>query len=293
MEIYNSVIKKVPNGYGKSAYVVDVDTVLGLNVGDTFTAKIYREKFLLNGNPTYNECNSDSEGGFDIIDVNCIITKIDSKNNKISISTDYESNLYKCSIKEDRVFTLEIDGESKDILYGTYTIDDNSEYDCLSDDSDLIINIEDEDSVIGDLSGETFNGRSLEGYGLIMNGNCYLDNAEITNSKYIGGTIENAELKNCKIEEEINEFEEISLSSGDHEIEIKRSVTNYVISGVEYAAGTDETEEILSTNILLPEGLNGYTINIYSLNNIRCNNLDIYAQTYNTYICMPISGQLT
>jgi hypothetical protein len=78
-----------------------------------------------------------------------------------------------------------------------------------------------------------------------------------------------------------NRFIYLEIDEDNKEIEINTSITNYVIESFDGA------------NIILPETrINGCIVNIYTLNNMRCNSIDIPANSYNTFIRMPIREQL-
>lgn len=270
-DIYNNVIdssNSLLSEYNKAVYVLTLSSTNGLNIGDEVNIKIRRYKYLdSSGNKTYNECNASNDDGFDIIEANGIITMI--YEDRISIATNYESNIYKCSVTADD--TIEINKNS--ISYKKISIPEDSEYSCLSDE-EVTVDIS-SDNIIGDLSGVTFNGSELSGYGLVMNDNCYINNAIIMNSKLINTSSDSS------YDLSSNRFIYLEIDEDNKEIEINTSITNYVIESFDGA------------NIILPEiRINGCIVNIYTLNNIRCNSIDIPANSYNTFIRMPIREQL-
>lgn len=242
-----------------------------MNIGDEVNIKIRRYKYLdSNGNTIYNECDSSADDGFDIIEASGIITMI--YEDRISIATNYESNIYKCSVTADD--TIEINKSS--ISYKKISIPEDSEYSCLSDE-EVTVDIS-SDNIIGDLSGVTFNGDELSGYGLVMNDNCYINNAIIMNSKLINTS---SSTTGNSYDLSSNRFIYLEIDEDNKEIEINTSITNYVIESFDGA------------NVALPETrINGCIVNIYTLNNIRCNSIDIPANSYNTFIRMPIREQL-
>lgn len=188
--------------YHKASYILTVDSTSGVNVYDKFKAYITKERYIDSvGNYTYNSCNGTYYDN-QLIEVNCIVTKV--SNNKISITTDYESKIYKYQELNKRNIDFcdsEVTIEESSLPYSES--DNYNEYICLGDeymfDIDLSIG-----NIIGLLNGQTVNGEELSGYGLLLRDNGYFLNSKIYTSRINDSNIEestiiDSTIKKCDI----------------------------------------------------------------------------------------------
>lgn len=290
-DIGNNVVNINNLPYKKASYILNVDSTDHLNIYDEFKIKI-TEYFRtdINNNIDSSCYNENTYLDSKDVEVNCIITKIDRLNNKISITTDYESYIYNSSILNNYEFKYE--GEV--YKYKSYYIEDQE---CIKSDINIQY-INSGDSIIGDLSGESLDEfeDDLSGYGLIMNGNTYLyypyiNTADIQKSNIKSSEIIESIINVCDINESnitnsriINNIEYIKLEKQDKKIDYIIDIEN----NLNYSILSNEN------NIILPNtNINGLIVNIYFIDytnfSVNGNYTNINAGSYISYRNIPVN----
>ena len=262
--------------FHKSSFVLTVDNTDGLNIYDEFKVNINSYyKTDLNGN-RYDLCD-DAESAYlknDITTANCIITKIDRLNNKVSITTDYETVLY----NNTSIDTDIIDIAGTDMVYNVYVFENNCGL--YNDITDKYVVAH--GSVIGDISGEIYKDDNLSGYGVYLKDNCYIlnsnislsdcDNLNISDSKLSNTIIENCNIINEYIYIETDDLITLDVSSNKN-----YSIKNNGVLLVDLPASTK----------------NGIIINIYAVNDIGITaNNTVYRLSsgeHTTFVNVPTS----
>lgn len=290
-DIGNNVVNISNLPYKKASYILTVDSTDHLNIYDEFKIKI-TEYFRTDiNNNVDSSCYSENTYlNSKDIEANCIITKIDRLNNKISITTDYESYIYNSSTLNNYEFKYE--GEI--YKYKSYDIEDQE---CIKSDINIQY-INSGDSIIGNLSGESLDEfeDDLSGYGLIMNGNTYLyypyiNTADIQKSNIKSSEIIESIINTCNINESniinsriINNIEYIKLEKQDEKIDYIIDIEN----NLNYSILSNEN------NIILPNtNTNGLIINIYFIDytnfSVNGNYTNINAGSYISYRNIPVN----
>lgn len=308
---FSDILDNVSNindlSFHKASYVLDLDSASGIKVYDRFNAKVSRERYKdASGNIIYNSCDGDYYDN-EIIDVQCIVTKV--SDNRISITTDYESKLYKYQYKIEDSSTF--CGTSFSFYDNIIPNDESSDYEiynCLGLDELYDIDIS-YDNIIGLLDGQIVNGEEVNGYGLIIRNNSYLLNSDIyssdiTDSNINKSDIYSSNIDNSEITDSIIDGCEIKNAT----MENINIVGSNIIDSVEYIELSSDQEYYIDENesgsysfksnggkiILNESNINGVVINIYAIDDFIMNisglDVQISARTYYSYKNIPVSA---
>lgn len=249
--IFNKYVKEIDDH--KASFELSVSNSSYFNIYQTFTANIditaYKSE---DGSIIYNSClaGDDYEEIIESRVINCVVTSV--SDNYISITTDYESKLY--SLQEEITESGSFLG--KDYKYTIYVepyeeSDNYEKYNCLSGFDIKDFNIK--SGIIGDLSGEVFDGINLSGFGLMIKDNVYISNPYIRNNIIYKSLDQEYTL-------EIPEIRDYSILSNGNKVNLPDSE------------------------------LNGLLISIYANDDINLNNGDVILKgEYASYRLIPVS----
>ena len=267
----------------KSSFVLQVDNVDCLKIYDEFEMYI---------SDLYN----------DNIKINCVVTKIDKSNKKVSITTNYESYIYKNSQKYDNIFH----NDGYDYVYDVYESDYTNEN---------LIEIKDNyisygENIIGNLSGEEIpEVGKLDGYGVLLKNNSYLINSniytsnintsniiccDILNSQFTNSDITASNIKNSfcnNIDVNNSKIINCEIINNIHFLELFEDYNIDVEMYKDYSIKSN------SKKIILPDSnVSGIVVNIYFIDDsiININGIDEneLSNTYISYKNIPISKDI-